>query len=437
MLGRARSAGIDRMIVPGIDAGSSEGAVRLAASCEGVYAAAGIHPSEAVGIDPAGVADAMMKRIARLAFAPRVCAVGETGLDFAKLDPGTRPAQEALFLRHLDLAAALDLTLIVHSRGAESRILDLLPREAPVPVVLHCYTGGSAEALEACRRGYFVSFAGALARRSNSGLRRTAAGLPPEALLVETDSPFMTPPGAGAGRNEPANAGLVAEALALARGVPLQELAPLLSSNCDRAFRLGAARKPSLVYLIDRRAYVNLTGRCCNDCGFCIRKRREGVAGYLLAGLQDPPEAHYISRLSLLDPSEFDELVFCGFGEPTLRPAELVSIAGRARQAGWRTRLDTNGQSLAWMSRDAVAGMLGRFDSASVSLNAPDGPSYDRLCSPSAPGAWENLLEFLALLQELAVPARLTAVDADGVDIPAARELARSLGLPFAVRSLN
>lgn len=412
--------------MPGIDEKTSLQAIALCRSDQRIFSAVGIHPADSseTSFDP----------IPRLAFEPGVRAIGETGLDFARDEKAPRGAQEDLFSRHIELARKLSMPLVVHSRGAEKRVLEILPEDPGFPVVLHCYTGGPEAAVAAVARGFYVSFAGALTWRRNTGLRELASILPPSRVLAETDSPFMSPEGCRGRRNEPSGIRAVAETLAGAWGMTLAECASRLYENAMTAFRLGVSTEASLIYIIGKKAYVNLTGRCGNDCAFCIRGKTDGLAGYHLRQHADRPSGRFLEALSVLRPADFEELVFCGFGEPTLRPAELRTIASAARATGWKTRLNTNGQATTFLDREEVTGLIGLFDTVSVSLNAWDADSYAAICRPSATSAWDSLLDFISIVRESSAALRVTAVRHPGADLAAVRRLAENLGAGLVER---
>jgi TatD DNase family protein len=423
VVARSRAAGVGLIILPGIDLASSEASLALARGKPEMHAACGIHPSYEEAGDPSAFA-----RISRLAFHPEVRAVGETGLELHRVEQPL-PVQEESLRRHFSLARALALPLIVHSRSAERRVLEMLPADPGFPVIMHCYTGPRAEALEAASRGYFIGFAGGLTYRKNEELRQTAAALPLDRILVETDAPFMSPEPLRGKRCEPAFVAHTAARMAEIRGLAPVEAGTALFENALRAFRLGSHRRPSAVYMLGPRAYVNLTGKCNNDCTFCIRRSCDGLGGYYLRhGRTDPPAWRILAALGLLDPREFEELVFCGFGEPTTRPVELREISVKAREAGWKIRLNTNGLATSMMEPAEARTLLAPFHTVSISLNCHDRESYSRICRPSAPDAWERLLEFIAIARESGARVRLTAVKAEGVDMAATRRLASELG---------
>lgn len=418
------------MVCPGIDAATSRESVRIAAGSDRVLASVGIHPSEASSCGDG------FDEIERLAFEPGVCAIGETGLDS---NPGSPPLelQTALLERHSSLANDLDLPMICHCRRAEETLLSVLPAHCSHPVILHCYTGSIETALSAASRGFYTGFSGALTFRRNEVLRETAARLPRSRVLVETDSPYMAPEPVRGRPCEPAFVAHTAGRIAEAWGEPVGDTFRTLLGNAERAFLQGPCRRPSVVYILGRRAYVNMTGKCCNSCVFCIRRMSPGLGGYLLDhGGVEPDEARVLGSISRLPREGLEELVFCGYGEPTARPGLLARAAILARSAGWRLRLDTNGLLLCFSGHEEALRLIRMFDSVSISLNAWDPDSYEALCrpSPGARDAWANLNEFVRLASSAGVGVRLTAVAFDGVDLDRVRTAAAGLGYDLTVR---
>jgi TatD DNase family protein len=228
----ARRAGVSAMVCAGIDPGSSRRSSELADSLAGVFATAGIHPHTASDFDPAAGAV-----VEELLADPRVVAVGETGLDYHRLKSPAEDQQRA-FRAHCALARETGKALVVHTRDAWSDVLRILGEERVERVVLHCFSGGAAEAAEAAARGYCCSFAGNLTYPKNRDLRRAAAAVPREFLLAETDSPFLAPQALRGRDNAPANLSLVVEALGEVRQEDASVIAALTSENARRAFGL-------------------------------------------------------------------------------------------------------------------------------------------------------------------------------------------------------
>ena len=229
-LGRAREAGVTRVITVGTDIDSCRTAIGLAEHEEGVFAALGIHPHEADGPDTE-----RLHELRDLLGHDRAVAVGETGLDFFR-DYAPRHRQRKVFEAQLALAADLGLPVVIHTREADDAILEALYGYSG-RVILHCFSspGLLPAALE---RGWFVSFAGNVTFPKADELRAAASRVPEDRILAETDTPYLAPQPRRGCPNEPANVVHTVEALAAVREVPPEELAARIDTNADEAFSL-------------------------------------------------------------------------------------------------------------------------------------------------------------------------------------------------------
>jgi TatD DNase family protein len=237
---RAAAAGVDCMISLGTNVASSVANVRLAEMYAGLYAAVGIHPNSC-----AEAAAGDWAAIEGLLDHPRVVAVGETGLD-RYWDHAPIELQRDYFERHLRVSQERDLAVVIHCREAQADVLPMLREAAargPLRGVLHAFAGDAAMAAECLELGLYVSFAGNVTYKNKKfqALREVAATVPADRILIETDSPYLTPePLRGRQkRNEPALVAHTAAALAVLRGVALDEFVAQAAANARRLFRLG------------------------------------------------------------------------------------------------------------------------------------------------------------------------------------------------------
>lgn len=235
VVARALAAGVARIVTVGADLATSRAAVALARRHAGVYAAVGVHPHEAKTLDQAGLAE-----LRALAGEAKVVAIGEIGLDF-HYDHSPREAQAWAFRAQLELARELGLPVVVHDREAHAETMAALrewARSGPGARrgVLHCFSGDEAMAREAIDLGFTISFAGPLTFAKSTQLRRLAATLPLESVVVETDCPYLAPEPLRGRRNEPANVRFVAAKLAEARGLDLPAVARATTRNAERLF---------------------------------------------------------------------------------------------------------------------------------------------------------------------------------------------------------
>ncbi len=250
VIARADAAGVTRVIVPALDLDSAETILSLAEEYEGLYAAVGVHPNSA-----AGWRDEWIHDLSALAAHPQVVAIGEIGLDYYwdKTPPAT---QHHAFARQLELAADLGLPVIVHNRDASADVLRLLAASPLAgqgrPGVLHSFSADWTTAEKALDMGFYLGFTGPLTYKKADQLRAIAARAPLDRILIETDSPYLSPEPHRGQRNEPAHVHLVAERLADLRGLPLTELAQATTANAERLFGLDSEESTDFTDDIDR-----------------------------------------------------------------------------------------------------------------------------------------------------------------------------------------
>jgi TatD DNase family protein len=228
---RARAAGLTRLATVGTSDASIERALAAAAGHEDVFAIVGRHPHNSEGFGPAD-----LDEIEHAAADPNVRALGETGLDYYR-DYAPRADQRRAFEAQLELAARLSLPVAIHTREAEADTFAILREHAAAlpDVVLHCFSApGRLE--EAVEHGYLCSFAGNVTYRKAVELQRAATELPADLLLVETDSPYLSPQPLRGKPNEPANVVHTAHHLAGLRGLSYQELERTVEANAARVF---------------------------------------------------------------------------------------------------------------------------------------------------------------------------------------------------------
>ncbi len=230
VIGRARDAGLTRILTCGEDVASSEAAVALAARYPHVRVAVGIHPHRATSCD-----DAALGRLAALARDERVVAIGETGVDLSGRSASLADQQRA-FTAQLALAAKLALPVVIHVRDAGAVVLRLLEAATGVRGQLHCYSEGPDEIGHWVARGLYVSFAGTVTFPRNGALRLAARRVPADRLLVETDAPYLAPEPYRGRRNEPAFVLATVARIAELRGLAAPALAEQVAANAASLF---------------------------------------------------------------------------------------------------------------------------------------------------------------------------------------------------------
>jgi len=219
LVAAAASAGVSRVVTIGIDGASCRAALSAAEDFPQVYAAIGRHPNSATGFDDADLAE-----LAALAVHPKCVAIGETGLDFYR-DGAPRPDQERAFRAQISLARDVGKPLVIHTRDASDETLAILASEAGgLRVILHCFS--MPDRIDEClaHEDWWISFAGNVTYPKAEALRTAALRVPAARLLVETDAPFLSPQAVRGRPNQPAHVALTAQALAVERRIPYEEL---------------------------------------------------------------------------------------------------------------------------------------------------------------------------------------------------------------------
>lgn len=235
-LQRARQAGVEAIVMPAIDVPSIQNAVDLCERYDGLYAMAGLHPSET---DAA--TDEDFDAVVEWCGHPSVVAVGESGLDYY-WDRSFDERQQAFFRRHIRLAIEADLPLVIHNREATDDILDILAEErsrtdAPEKMrgILHCYVDPPDVARRAWELGFYVGVGGILTF-SNSEVDTYVRDVPLDHIVVETDSPYLAPEPNRGDRNEPAYVRHVADRLAQVKEVPVEEVERRTTENAEAIY---------------------------------------------------------------------------------------------------------------------------------------------------------------------------------------------------------
>lgn len=240
VLARAVQAGVTRMLVVGSDIRTSRLAVETAEqfAASGVFAAVGIHPHEAATAPSCSVeGKGIPEELRELASRPRVVAIGETGLDY-HYDHSPRDQQRNCFREHIRFAAETGKPLVVHGRESYGDLRRILREERGdrIRAVVHCFSGTEEDARDFLEMGYFLSFGGPLTFPKNDALRALFRELPEEHILLETDSPWLTPHPFRGKQNEPMLIRLVYEKAAEIRGVSFSSFAAAMEANAARLF---------------------------------------------------------------------------------------------------------------------------------------------------------------------------------------------------------
>lgn len=232
---RMLEAGVTRYAVIGSDMPSSRHCVEYAAAHEGCYAAVGVHPHDAKTWQ-----DGDEKQLTAWLREEKVVAIGEIGLDYY-YDLSPRDVQKDVCLKQMTLAYQLDVPVVYHVRDAHQDMIDLMKAQHGQLSggIIHCFSGSWEIAKEYLKMGFYISFAGPVTFKKAPKLQEAAVNVPLDRILVETDSPYLTPEPYRGRRNEPGHVYHVAEKIAALRGMRLDEFAAQTTENALRVYRIG------------------------------------------------------------------------------------------------------------------------------------------------------------------------------------------------------
>ena len=226
--------GIGLLMNPGCSLESSRSACALARQYEGIYAAVGSHPDAADEVNEEVLEE--YRKLCKLN--PKVKAIGEIGLDYHYEDI-PRELQQKAFRAQMALAAELDLPVIVHERDAHADGMDIVREFPAVKGVFHCYSGSAEMAKQLVELGWYIGFTGVLTFKNARKAVETAAAIPLERIVLETDCPYMAPTPFRGKRNDPGYLYRMSEQLAQIRGLPLEEIRRITFENGKRLYRIG------------------------------------------------------------------------------------------------------------------------------------------------------------------------------------------------------
>ena len=225
------SKGVELILNPGCDLPSSQTAVELAEKFPFVYAAVGVHPS-----DCEGFSQNTLDGLRTLAARPKVRAVGEIGLDYYWKDNPPREFQREVFHAQLELAEELQLPVIVHDREAHQDCLEVVRAHPKVTGVYHCYSGSLEDAKTLVKLGWMLSFTGVVTYKNARKSLEVIDWLPMDRIMIETDSPYLTPEPFRGKRNDSGKVYRVAEVIAQVKGLDVEEIARITLANGKRFF---------------------------------------------------------------------------------------------------------------------------------------------------------------------------------------------------------
>jgi TatD DNase family protein len=439
---RAKNAGIEAMITIGSDLKGNKGALELSEIYNSVYAAVGIHPHSAKDFT-----DDIFEKIREWAMplqpalgkgrqeGGKVVAIGEIGLDY-HYDNSPGEVQRKVFKLQLSLAKETRLPVVIHSREAKKDTLEIVRDSGIRKGVFHCFSGDMDMAEKVIAMGFHISIAGPVTFKNARKLIEVAKFVPDEYLLIETDAPYLAPEPFRGKRNEPSYLVNTARTIAELREISMGDLARITTLNAKRLFRIGQVpEKGEIAYKIRDSLYLNITNRCTNNCSFCIRFISDYVKGHNLRLPHEPTEEDLKNAIG--NPSKYREVVFCGYGEPLIRFDLVKSLSAWVKQEGGVVRINTNGHGNLIQGRNILPELKGIVDGISISLDAHDEETYNKICRPVYENAFSNIVEFIRESKKYIPHVEATAVELEGVDIEKCREITDGLGVRLRVRKLH
>lgn len=427
---RARDAGIEYLITIGSDFESNLKNLAIALNNDTVYASVGIHPHDAKDFS-----DETYAQIREWTKEKKVIAIGETGLDY-HYDHSPRDVQRDVFKKHLDLARETGLPVLIHSREASKDTLEILEKSGISKGVFHCFSGDLEMAEKVMEMGFSISLAGPVTFKNAKKLVEVAREIPDDYLLVETDAPYLAPEPLRGKKNEPSYMVHTVRRLAELRELSSEDIERITTLNAKRLFKIGKlVSRGEIAYKIRDSLYLNLTNRCTNSCSFCVRFHKDYVKGHNLRLSDEPTEEELKEAIG--DPSQYQEVVFCGYGEPLLRLDAVKTVARWIKEKGGHVRINTNGHGNLIHGRNILTELAGIVDTLSISLDAQDEETYQRICAPTYENAFREVVSFIREAKAYAPSVQATVVETAGVDIEECRKLTEELGIPLRVRKLD
>ncbi len=429
VINRAKDSGVKYIIVPATHLASSLEAIELSKRFDMIYCTVGIHP-----LDSKEWNDNNMNELRALAQNKKVVAIGEIGLDY-HYDYSPKETQIKAFRAQLELAIELNLPAIIHNRESDEDMMAIIREFSAkgLRAQFHCFSGGLSDARELIELHHFISFTGNITYPKADNLREILSKVSSENIMLETDSPFMTPAPLRGQRNEPAYLTKIVDKIAEIQNLRPEDIVRTTNYNVHKFFGIGMNPDLSFTYQIGNSLYVNVTNRCNADCVFCDRKGLAVISGYNLKmkKSEEPDASVYINEIG--DPKRFKEIVFCGYGEPTIRWDVVKEVAMYVKENGGHTRMNTDGHGNYINKRDITPELKNTIDTVSISLNSTDPEQYAKLMRVD-PKMHAEMIDFAKKAKNY-TDVVLSIVGISAVDTEAAKKfVTEEIGVKFRER---
>lgn len=397
-IANAISDGVAGFMNIGYDRDSLHETLELVERYPFIFAAAGVHPHDAASLD-----DTLEVAVRSALDHPRVVAVGEIGLDFYR-DVSPREVQTEVFRRMIRLAREKDKPIVIHCRDSFNEVIDALTAEGGTyRGIFHAFSAGEAEARRIFEMGFHVGIGGVITYR-NARLYETVATLPIEKIVLETDSPYLTPHPWRGKRNEPSFVAHVLRSVAHAKNMSLADVDRITTENYFAAMGLSMDSLPRPVYKLEDGVYIH-------------------VASAQPADLDSVP------------PDGVEEAVLTGLVDPLERVEHALGIAARAKELGWYVRLHTPGLANQVAGRDVTKELAGQIDEIVVPFFGVTREQHDSLAVPKLGNeGWESMRDFIRCSVASGIRTVCEFIAQPGFEAEPCRVLARELGATYDIR---
>ncbi len=415
---RAKENQINYIIVPATDLETAKTAIALSEKYDFIYSAVGVHPHETKDWNKN-----YLDEIKDLIKHNKVVAIGEIGLDYY-YDFSPKEKQIEAFKDQIELSLEVNKPIIVHNRDSDKDMMEIIRYYScsGLKAQFHCFNASLNDAIELTKLNHFISFTGNITYKKSELNRKILKTLDINHLLLETDSPFMSPNPYRGKRNEPSYLINTVRQISEIKNLSVEDVGKITSLNAFRIFGIGKKPATSFTYQLGNSLYINVTNRCNADCIFCRRETDPFISGYNLGmkKSEEPDSEVYIREIG--DPKKYDEIVFCGYGEPTIRWEIVKKISEYVKAKGGKTRLNTNGHGNLINNRDITPEMKGLIDTVSISLNSTDAKQYSELMRVDQK-FYYSMIDFAKKSLQNVDRVVLSVVDLDEVEIEKARTL--------------
>lgn len=398
---------------------------------DNIYFALGLHPHEA-----SKYSKDLEKELLTYLSDKKCLMLGEIGLDFFK-NYSPRDKQIEVLRRQLDIAEELNMPVMIHIRDAHGEAKEIL-KNRKLTGIIHCFSGNVDDAKFYIDLGYYISIPGTITFKKTTNVVDVVKNIPIDYLLTETDAPFLAPEPYRGKRNEPLFVINTLKKIAEIKGLSEEDVARVIKINTSLVFRLETKEENKLVYKIRNSLYLNLTNKCTNKCVFCGKNRDFFVKGHYLKLDREPTFEEILKELPQ-DLHTLDEVVYCGYGEPTLRLDLIKRLSPILRERGAKKiRLNTDGLGIVRENRNIPQELSEYIDAVSISLNAADEETYNKICRPQIEGAFKGLINFIEESKKYIKEVTVSAVALPNLPIEKIKDFAENtLKVRFRLRPYN